>query len=86
MRLMWCLCRQEYKHIGRVIGRFYTEAGDRTLELDRVEAVAAEVVASSPQKAKRTAHTACNMQWSVKKGGHRLTAPQGEAGICGEEA
>lgn len=59
---------QVYKHMGRVIGRFYTEAGERTPELDRVEALAAEAAASSPPKAKRTAYTACNMQWSVKKG------------------
>lgn len=60
-----------YKHIGRVVGRFYSEAGDRTPELERVEAAAAEAAAGAPQKPPRPAYAACNMQWSVNNGGPR---------------
>ena len=56
--------------MGRVIGRYYDEEGERTPELDRVEALAATVPPGPTAEEKRKALTACNMQWSVKNGDH----------------
>ena len=57
---------QVYKHMGRVIGRFYTADGNRTAELERVEAVAAEY--SRQQPPDRPSGSPCNVQWSASAG------------------
>ena len=60
---------QVYKHMGRVIGRFYAADGNRTAELDRVEAAAEH----SGQQPDRPPGSPCNVQWS---------AGDGERGRC----
>ena len=56
---------QVYKHMGRVVGRFYTAEGNRTAELERVEAAAAEY---SGKQLDRPAGSPCNVQWSASGG------------------
>ncbi len=52
--------------MGRVVGRFYTAEGNRTAELDRVEAAAAEYGGRQPSD--RPPGSPCNVQWSASGG------------------
>ena len=66
------LSAQVYKHIGRVIGRFYTADGDRTAELERVEAAAGAAARLQPEA---SPGSPCNVQWSATSGERRLLCP-----------
>ena len=52
--------------MGRVIGRFYTADGNRTAELDRVEAAAADF--AGQQQPDGPPGPPCNVQWSASGG------------------
>ena len=68
-----CAIAQVYKHMGRVVGQFYTADGNRTAELERVEAAAAEY--SNGQQPDRPSGSPCNVQWSASAGEHARSKP-----------
>jgi len=59
--------------MGRVVGRFYAADGNRTAELERVEAAAAEY--GSQQPPDRPLGSACNVQWSASAGENARLKP-----------
>ncbi|XP_030009066.1 neuferricin [Sphaeramia orbicularis] len=61
---------REYRHVGFVIGRFYSEAGHPTETLQQVEASAAEGRRLKVQaEAEKVQFPPCNSEWSSTSGG-----------------
>ncbi|KAM4620305.1 neuferricin isoform 2-T2 [Polymixia lowei] len=62
--------QKDYKPVGRLIGRFYTENGQPTEALLQVEASLTEGQRLKAQsQAEREVFPACNSEWSATRGG-----------------